>query len=296
MKAGVALILLILAACAAPEVNEESKAKQLAEQLRQQASEVVAKPTAEVQPAQTSEPTAQPATEPTPVTPEPVSIPAEQPVAPTAVQEEQTTPAEQSGIMYQLLDTFAKKVTGYQFIRNKDDYLVRGQRAKIKLDKLVLLKNIALPNGTTLGFYYYDTVYVDRTTKTATAYCEGHTDYVNRQCAQYNLYDLPLTVNYSKYNIMLPEDWLFANLNQTPARTEKDKYYVDGRRVLLVAFSDLELYFDTTNGLPIRADQKSNNALIKREDYESLASNKVRDIDVRHRTKEEIPSSETFYR
>ncbi len=293
-------ILLILAACAQPE-KKQSAAKELAEQLKEQAKTE--------QPAETPVPAAAKPEEPVA---EKSEVPAEAPkqqaetVEPEKIEvpkeaeavEETVSPSHERTKMYKLLDIFAEKVTGYQFEYKDDDYYVKGTRYKVILDSAVIVKDVSF-GDMKKSLFYYDTIYVDRATKTAIAYCEGHDSQINTQCGKLGLYDLAYPVPFKNYDITLPEDWLFTYLDKEPNTWDENKFYIQSRASITVTFSgdpELELNFDSGSGLVLRADQKRGNQLVKREDYLNLATNLVRDVDVNHRSKSEIPSSETFHK
>lgn len=294
---------LILAACAQPE--RESAAKELAEQLKEKAAESpqptetpeeAPKQETPEQPAETTEQTETPEQAQTQVT-----IP-EQPVTETLKEaeamEETVSAAKERTRMYRFLDTFAEKVTSYQFEYKGDNYYAKGTRYKVILHSPTIVKDVTF-GDTKKSLFYYDTIYVDRSTKKAIAYCEGHDGQVNTQCAQRELYDLAYPVPFQEYNITLPEDWLFSYLDKEPDTWDDNKYYINSRASITVTFHgdpELELDFDPGSGLVLRADQKLGNQLVKRDDYIDLATNLVRDVDVNHRSKSEIPSSESFYK
>ena len=275
-------MLLILIACVQPAEEKETPAKELAEQLKEQVTEPVV--TEEVE------------------TPAEEAEPAEEKVEETAKEaeaiEETVSPPQERTRMYKFLDIFAAKVTSYEFEYKGDEYYVKGTRYKIILDAPATVKEVSF-GDITKRLYYYDTVYVDRATKTAMAYCEGHDSQVNTQCSQLELYDLAYPVPFTDYNIILPEDWLFNYLDTEPTTWDENKYYIESRASTTVTFAgdpELELDFDPSSGLALRADQKQGNRLTARHDYEDLAINLVRDQDVNHRSKSEIPSEETFYK
>jgi len=290
----VLVLLLILAACAS---QEPSKAKQLAEELKNQTTE------------KTTENATQPAEEAKPVE---QKTQAEQPAAPAeqkteapatsteekAAVEETTSPPQQRTKMYRFLDTFAKDVKSYEFVYKGNSYSSKGTRYKVILAIPVTVKHVTFGNTST-SLFYYDTVYVDRAAKTAIAYCEGHSSVVNKQCVQFDLYDLAYPVDFKAYDITLPEDWLFAYLNKEPDQLDANKYYINARSSVLVKFNEnpgVELNIDPNTGLPLRVDQTNGNRLIARYEYDELVANKVRDVDVRHRSRSEIPTSEAFYK
>ena len=280
------IALLILTACA---TQEPSKAKQLAEELKQQAAEPQVKETTEE---------AKPATTEAMPSEEPKQAEVTQPETKAEATEETTSPPQQRTKMYRFLDTFAKNVKSYQFEYKANKYFVKGTRYKIILLTPVIVK-YAKFGEIEKNIFYYDTVYLDRATKTAIAFCEGHESHVNSQCTDLNLFDLAYLADYKKYDILLPEDWMFNYLNLDPNQVEENKYYIKGRSSVFVKFNldpTVELNIDPGTGLILQADQKRGSQLIARNSYDKLVSNEVRDIDVQHRSKSEIPTSEPFYR
>ncbi len=282
--------LFILAACAQPQ---ESKAKEIAEQIKQQTTEeqVVEEVEQAAQQVEEIKETIEQAEQAAPITETEKQLE-------TTIVEETTSKPQQRTRMYRFLDTFASQVKSYEFKYKGDEYYVKGQKYKIILDNPVTAKDVTF-GDLKKSLFYYDAVYVDRGTKTAVAYCEGHSSQVNTQCTQLNIYDLMYPVSFTDYDTTLPEDWLFTYLDKEPDQLEDNKYYIEGRSTVYVKFNEepeLELNFDPSTGLVLRADKKKGNQLLERQDYEQLASNKVRDIDVIHRSKSEIPSEETFYR
>ncbi len=270
-------VLLILAACAQPEEKKESEADKLADQLKEQTTEPEVTETIE-QPAQQEE------------TPEIIEIPED-------ATEETTSPAQERTSMYKFLDKFAK-VTGYEFKNKANHYYVKGTTYKIILGSAKIEKGVKF-GEITKSLFYYDTVYVDRATKTAIAYCEGHTSQINTQCNQLELYDLAYPVTYADYSILLPEDWLLTYLDKEPTLMETNKYYIEGRATVFVKIDDdpdVELSIDPGTGLVLRADRKNGDQILARYEYSKLSANTVRDVDVRHRSRSEIPSEETFYK
>ena len=279
-------ILLMLIACAQP-AEEKTPAKELSEQLKEQVEPEVKEEIV----AETPEPTKEEAV------PEVAEVPEEKAEEPEAI-EETVSPSKERTKMYNFLDIFAEKVNSYQFINKGNHYFVKGNRYKVILKIPVIAKEVSF-GDIEKRLFYYDTVYVDRATKTAIAYCEGHTSQVNTQCSQLELYDLAYPVPYQDYDVTLPEDWLLSNLDREPKTWDENKYYIENRASITVTFGgdeQLELDFDPGSGLVMRADQKQGDRLISRNDYQDLAINLVRDVDVNHRSKSEIPSEESFYR
>jgi len=300
------IFLFVLAACATQ--SSDSKAKQIAKDLKENAEKA---------PAPAKEVVKENVSVPAQVEPKqsPTTVVSEKPVQKVVVaneddskagamtnesdgSEETTAPARQITMMQKLVDAYAKKVTGYQFRYNKGMYFVKGQKFKVVLDDQVLIKNASLPPNVTGHFFYFDTVYVDRSGKSAVAYCEGHKAPVDRQCKQMNLYDLPYDVDFEEYNIVLPADWLLSYLDKRATGVDEKKYYVNSLLTTVVKFDDAlntQISFDPQTGLAVRADQTKEGAL-SRFEYRDLASNRVRDVDVQHRSKAEIPTEEMFYK
>ncbi|RMD57680.1 hypothetical protein D6825_03285 [Candidatus Woesearchaeota archaeon] len=204
---------------------------------------------------------------------------------------EKTIPAS---AMNELLTVFERKVSSYSFTHNSNKYSVKGERYRIILEAPNQKHRITI-NGTEYDTFIYDTIYVDRTAKTALAYCEGWSSEVNTQCAKYEIYDLPFRLNFEDNDIKLPEDWLFDYLDLPPRSVSKDKYYVNGRQTWKIDFEGAVIFFDPKTGLAIKSEQIKNSKL-ETNTYDKLSSNTVRDIDVIHRSKSEILSQETFYK
>lgn len=285
--------LLILAACAQPE---PSKAKQIAEELKNQAAEPTAEPEVIEAPVAEQNMTAE-FNETTVVTPEPKAA-AEvlKETLTTDVKEETTSIATGRTKMYRFVDIFAKNVKSYQFINKNNKYFVKGTRYKILLYTPIIVKDVKF-GEMQKQLFYYDAVYVDRAAKTAIAFCEGHKSSTNSQCYDMKLYDLAYPVPYKEYDIILPEDWLLSNVNNEPNQLEENKYYVKGRASVFVRFETspaLELSMDPGTGLVMQADLKKGSQMLSRNEYTDLVSNLVRDVDVQHRSREEIPTDESF--
>lgn len=284
--------LLLLAAC---EEQQETGASDVAEKLKQQAEQEASLPVEQIV---EETPVEAPVEQHVETIPEPVveqaPVEMEEDIVEQVIQ-----PSHPQTKLYEFLDTFAQRITGYQFEHSKNEYFVRGNKYKIILNTPVRLSNIKI-NDTKYNFYWYDTVYVDRTNKNAIGYCEGQMSETKNQCAEADLFDLPYPLDYTKYNTTLPEDWLYSYLNRETLKSERNKYYINGRSAVTVFFDDinstLEINFDESIGLPLRIDRKIGNRLIERHDYSFLVANKVRDVDVKHRSKSEIPSSEVFFR
>lgn len=295
------LALLVLAACGTD--NSDSAAKDIAEELKNKPVEEAQDITVETpevdEPIQeeVSEPVQE--SEPSPLTGMSaidVTDPAEIPI--TDVEEDIVAPAQTRTKMYQFLDTYAERVNGYEFFIGSDKYSYKNDKFRVILSNAPQISNVKF-GELTKSVFYYDTIYVDRVSKTAFAYCEGHLSAINRQCAELELYDLAYPLPYLEQNIALPHDWLFQYVEEEPDSLEANKYYVKGRASTTARFNTdpiIELHIDPLTGLPMRVDTLKGSVLVKRVDFEKLSSNTVRDVDVSHRTRSEIPSSEAFYK
>lgn len=296
------IFIVTLSACTAPS-NEESKAKDIANDLKNQETEETPTEDTVTEETTTEETTEQ--TQPTQeqetsnlITGDVVSeITTPEEITNLDVQEETVNPPQLRTKMYKFLDTYAQRVNGYDFFLGINKYSYKNDRFRIILSKAPQVSAVTF-GELKKSVFYYDTIYVDRVSKTAFGYCEGHEETVNRQCAELEIYDLAYPLPYSELNIALPHDWLFRYLEREPDTMDANKYYVKGRASTTVRFEDdprVELHIDPGTGLPMRVDTLRGSVLLNRVDFEKLASNTVRDVDVYHRTRSEIPSSEAFY-
>lgn len=302
--AAIILLLLVLVSCGSePSSN---KAQQLAEELRQQAQNNT-DVNADAAPVEETEPitiTPEPETEPV----KPLEMPEvpkveEEPEIDTSGMEEITTQdttddegieleEHERTIMHDFFDTFVNEITGYKFIYERDKYQVRSNKFKKTLAEPVKIRGLVI-NGTRYNLFYYDAIYLNRETKKATAYCEGLHPETKSQCEQLELKDIPYEVPFEEHNIILPEDWLLNNINKLPKQVVKDKYYVNSRKTTLAEINTTEYYFDPKAGLPVRVDRREQ-GILHRYDYTELATNTVREVDIVHRSEDEVPTEEVF--
>lgn len=202
---------------------------------------------------------------------------------------DRVTAIEQFWMMY------AQNITSYQFrYPGKGAYFVRGDKAKLLPDDAIILSSYTDEEGKVWRQARLDAIYLDLNEKTAVGYCEGiYEEEINKVCAKKELYDKPFKVNYSDYKIELPHEWMLAYQDKAPVREEQDKYYIKGRQTTMLAFSDgVQFFIDPRNGLPVRVVVGS----LNKHDFEDLVVNQVRDVDVKHRKKSEIPQEEFFYK
>ncbi len=280
----VTILLLFLMACAV-QTETPAEKEDLQKQIVQDIVEVTEEPVSQPQISEPEEVT---------VSEENVTTKVKETIPTETHEEEITAPAQPRTRLYDYLDKFAQTVTGYSFKYGVNSYFSRGTKYKVILNNAVSAKDVMFGEEKK-SLFYYDTVYIDRGSKTAIAYCEGHKSAVNSQCDSLELYDLALPVPYESYMIKLPEDWLFEYLDTEPILVDKNKNYIKNRVATLIRFSNgeiIDLNVDELIGLPLRVDIKKGDALIKRYEYEDLVSNKV---SVIHRSKSEIPTEEAFY-
>lgn len=309
--AAILLLIVFLVGCTPSATSD--KAQKLAEELREQGDEeakdavketeqtapdvnseqeIAEEPQAPAQPKPETAKTAEPQTvesseqEMSVTAPEDIPVNEPEPSAEAATENDRTIVAE-------LFQTFTTNVSGYTFIYEKDKYVVKGNKYKIVLDEPVRIRGLSL-YGERYNLFYYDTIYVNRENETAIAYCEGVNIETSTQCEQLNLYDIPYEVPFKDYTLVLPEDWLHIYMTEWPRNLARNKYYVEGREVLRFDVNGTELYVDEKLGLPMRVDQRDTGVL-HRHEYRKLSANTVRDVDVIHRNRDEIPTDEPFY-
>jgi len=289
-------ILLILIACGAPERVDIPETKQEVK-IEEKVVQDIAPP-AELPAVQTPEPAKQEENKKLKSS-EMLKKSVVESISTDTHEEEINAPPQGRTKLYDYLDKFAQEVSGYSFDYKSNNYFVRGTKYKIILGNPVSVRDVIFGEEKR-SLFYYDTIYIDRSANSALAYCEGHTSSINRQCDSLDLYDLALPLPADSYAVKLPEDWLFEYLKQEPIQVERNKNYIKQRIASLVRFSSdgniIDLNIDELIGLPIRVDIKVGDVLVQRYDYENVISNKVRDVDVIHRSKSEIPTSEVFYR
>jgi hypothetical protein len=121
-----------------------------------------------------------------------------------------------------------QNITSYSAFKGETQYLVRGELARIKLEKITrpgIKINKTIPAAIT-------DIYIDRQTKEATGYCDprrekdimGEFDAERGACAK--LIDVPIELDYGQYNPYLPEDWLTRFSHAQPILAETTDQYI----------------------------------------------------------------------
>jgi len=231
---------------------------------------------------------------------EPAEMPAaEEPAKKTPAEEPVEVPAEPKRElpptkMEELMEAYAQGVTGYSYRIGHDKWIIRGDKARVKLGEVVQLVNIN-HNGKHYSLFYIDNVYLED--RKATGYCEGTHDRYGRQCASLEIKDIPYELSYADYDDIRPADWLFDFYTKKPLRIEETQYYVKGRAATLIIWDEegieTKIYFDDQTGLPLKVEQKQGTATDIYA-YDDIAANTVREVDVIHRNVGEIGSEEAF--
>ncbi len=162
---------------------------------------------------------------------------------------------------------FRQNITSYSAFQEKTQYLVRGNLARVKLDKIQrpsIRINKTIPAAIT-------DIYVDREAKEAIGYCDprrekeimGEFDPQRGACAK--LIDIPIPLDYGQYNPYLPEDWLIRFSHAQPIFAETTEQYVrepTGWKLVnpVLHFqegpSTVILRLDSKTGLPIKIEIK----------------------------------------
>ncbi len=230
----------------------------------------------------TEEPKTVPEIKPTLITPAPAPVPkptpkpepqvksSETPISPTPATEQYTpTDSEELKTMMALP---GKKVKSYDFVYApppdnlaRDHYYIKGNRFRISLYNLRAYRTDT----------YYDTVYVDTTSKTAVGYCEGT---VPGRCRNTSaVFDL----SYADFLIKTPYQWLMEIPNgeirgseKIFDRPSKEVYYEkDG--------VSRTLWLDEYSGLPLRVIEEKRGNQTKYE-FRYMSINAVTDDYVVH--------------
>jgi hypothetical protein len=214
--------------------------------------------------------------------------------------EKESASIDASDLLEQLMQTYSEDVTGYKYLYEGDWYLVYEGNIKIKLgESKQYLRRVV--NGTHYSIFYVDTIYLNTINKTATGYCEGNDPRLgNKPCAELELADIPLPLNYGDHYTKRPDEWLFEVYTLDPeVKTETGYYYIGPRKLRRLEYQDgpkqMIMYYDEEIGLPVKIQSFIDNKPSGLWLYDSLSANTVKEKHVRHRTAEEISSKEGFY-
>ncbi len=202
---------------------------------------------------------------------------------PKLEQRDRETFVEQMFKAYSLLES-------YKFRNAQGSWHVRGEKIKFLPINPIILYN-AQKGDKKYKQAYLDELFFDTKEKTLTGYCFGFSESVNRQCATFELYDIPFQLPYEQYITKLPHEWLKDYMTDVPINEEHEKYYVKNIETTRVKFEDgTEIYFFERAGLPLR--------IVKGYDitnYEDVVNDQVRPEDVTHRSRKDIPPQESYY-
>lgn len=194
---------------------------------------------------------------------------------------------------YIFIKKYENKGLGYQYIYNKNWNKVKEDRIRINLELLKKIGNVEI-KGTSYSAFYIDTIYLNRKNQEALGYCER-----DRYCFSEGIIDVPLRLNYEDYKEKTPDEWLYEYALKEPDLFEERKYYVKGRQTSRATYKlnngERRIYYDLNTGLPVRIETQIEEYPTEIIEYRELTSGTVRDVDVIHRSKDEIPPEEVFY-
>jgi hypothetical protein len=200
-------------------------------------------------------------------------------------------PGDRVTFVEQMLEHY-NNLDSYQFKTERGTFYARGDKVRVLLNDPVIKYNVVRGN-TTYRQVYMDELIFDRDDKTATGYCAGITEAVNRYCAQLSLHDLDFPLAFSEHWTKMPDEWVREYSSQMSADEEYEKYYIDNRETARITFKDgTEMYFLEKGGVPMKIVKVP----LTRVTYDSLVINSVRPEDVLHRSKLDIPAMESFYK
>ncbi len=202
-------------------------------------------------------------------------------------------PRDRTTAVEQMWNTFTT-LSSYQFKTPQGAYFVRGDKIK-SVPFNAIVKHDFSQGSQFWRQIYIDEIILDRGAKTATGYCAGLSQDVNRQCANLQLHDVPFTLSYDEFATKLPEDWVKEYINQIPTHEEAEKYYLKSLLTTRVQFKDgTEMSFFPKAGLPVQIIPQGRN--LDKIIFDDIVVNQVRPEDIAHRSKKDIPVEEQFYK
>jgi hypothetical protein len=192
-----------------------------------------------------------------------------------------------------LLDLYTAKQPGYKYICNKEWHKVKDDKIKIELN-LPKKYTFVEVKGIRYSVFYIDTVYLDRNTLQAIGYCEQ-----DATCTSGGLLDIPIYVDYNEFKDKTPDEWLKEYAPIEPIAYEANKYYIKGKLTTRATYEiedgEIRIYYKPRTGLVMRIETQIGEYPTDIIEYFDLTAGTIRDIDVIHRSKSEIPPEETFY-
>jgi len=194
---------------------------------------------------------------------------------------------------YQFIKKYENRGLGYQYIYNHNQNKIKGDRIRIKLELPKKIGQVTIKE-TYYPSFYIDTIYLNRKNNEALGYCEK-----DKYCFSKGLIDVPLRLNYADYKEKTPDEWLYEYAIKQPDLFEERKYYVEEKQTSRATYKteqgEIRIYYDINIGLPVRIEKQIGEYPSTRMTYSDLTAGTVRDIDVIHRSKDEIPPEEAFY-
>lgn len=199
-------------------------------------------------------------------------------------------PRDRTTIVEQMWD-IASKLESYQFKTLAGAWFVRGEKVK-HVPFNAIRKTDVMAGGTKYREVFIDEVFFDREERTATGYCTGWDENVRKQCASLGILDIAFPLSYDELMIKLPEDWVKEYLGEVPTEEEYEKYYVKNVLTNKAVFKDgVQMFFNPRAGLPLQIILGP----LDKVSFDDLVINQVRPEQVVHRSRSEIPPEEMFY-
>lgn len=194
---------------------------------------------------------------------------------------------------YQFVELYDKTKPGYQYVYITEWHRVKGNKVKIELNIPKKFRSILI-EGKEYPIFYVDRIYLDRSKQEVIGYCEK-----DPTCFSEELLDVPLKLDYTEFKEKTPDEWLYEYGSQQPDLFEERKYYIKNQLTTRATYTtetgEIRIYFDPKIGLPLRIEKQIGNYPMEITEFFELTAGTVRDIDVIHRTRDEIPPEEAFY-
>lgn len=194
---------------------------------------------------------------------------------------------------YQFIELYENKQLGYQYIYNTEWHKVKQNKIKIDLNMPKKYTPIEI-QGKTYPIFFVDTIYLDRNKQEAKGYCEK-----DPTCFGEDIMDISLPLNYDEFKDKTPDEWMYEYGPKKPSLFEERKYYIKGKQTTRAIYptetGEIRVYYDPKTGLVIRIENQIGEHPMQLTEYFDLTAGTVRDVDVIHRTKDEIPPEEAFY-
>ncbi len=194
---------------------------------------------------------------------------------------------------YQFIEQYETKNLGYQYVYNTEWHKVKGEKIKIELGIPKKYTPVEI-KGKTYPIFHVDTVYLDRNKQEAIGYCERDTT-----CFSEDIIDVALPLEYNDYKDKTSDEWMYEYAPKKPYLFEERKYYIKSRLTTRAMYKtetgEVRVYYDPQIGLVLRIETQIGDYPMQITEYIELTAGTVRDVDVIHRNKDEIPPEEVFY-